>query len=58
MFKSSERVTTLTYEMQPRFFTLCEKLGTEQDAHRRQVDLVRASLLAKPAKPAISHARR
>jgi hypothetical protein len=37
-------------EMQPRFTTLCEKLGTERDAHRRQVDLVRASLLAKPVR--------
>jgi hypothetical protein len=37
-------------EMQPRFNTLCERLGTERDAHRRQVDLVRASLLVAPAK--------
>jgi hypothetical protein len=36
--------------MQPRFTTLCTKLGSERDAHRRQVDLVRASLLATPAK--------
>jgi hypothetical protein len=45
--------------MQPRFTTLCEKLGTERDAHRRQVDLVRASLLAKPTRrPAAPAARR
>jgi hypothetical protein len=44
--------------MQPRFSTLCEKLGTERDAHRRQVDLVRASLLAAPPKsPRPAHAR-
>jgi hypothetical protein len=37
-------------KMQPRFSTLCDKLGTEPDSHRRQVDLVRASLLARPVK--------
>jgi hypothetical protein len=37
--------------MQPRFTTLCDDLGTERDAHRRQVALVRASLLASPPKP-------
>jgi hypothetical protein len=46
-------------EMQPRYTNLCERLGTERDAHRRQVDLVRASLLAKPTRrPAAPASRR